>query len=133
MVMALSVHDVTTSNGLSLATFAGREAPGKAFRLYTEDTYHALQSNSKPEILRVNLALTVLQLKAMGVSDVLGFDFLERPPAEGLAAAQALLASLGALDGDANITPLGRLMVCDFPGAPPLPRPHQRPSPPPSI
>ena len=34
-----------------------------------------------PEIQRVNLANTVLYLKALGIRDVLGFDFLD-PPSE---------------------------------------------------
>ena len=34
-----------------------------------------------PEIKRINLANTVLYLKALGIHDVLGFDFLD-PPSE---------------------------------------------------
>ncbi len=89
----------------------GREGPGKAFRLYTEDTFRALAPTTPPEILRVNLASTVLQLKAMGIADVLRFDFLDRPPPQALAHAHELLSTLGALDGDGTLTETGRLMV----------------------
>lgn len=58
----------------------GREAPGKAFRLYTEAAFRGLAPETVPEIRRCNLAATVLQLKALGVADVLGFDFLDPPP-----------------------------------------------------
>lgn len=35
-----------------------------------------------PEIQRTNLASTVLQLKAMGINDLLSFDFMDAPPPE---------------------------------------------------
>lgn len=60
--------------------FIGREAPGKAFRLYTERTFQDLAPASPPEIQRVRLTSVVLQLKALGVPDPLRFDFMDRPP-----------------------------------------------------
>ena len=38
--------------------------------------------NAVPEIQRTNLASTVLSLKAMGVNDLLSFDFMDPPPME---------------------------------------------------
>ena len=58
----------------------GREAPGKAFRLYTEDAFAALSPTTLPEIQRTNLASVVLHLKALGVEDVVHFDFMDPPP-----------------------------------------------------
>lgn len=58
---------------------AGRERPGKCFRLYTEDLYRKLEDSTVPEIKRCNLANVVLQLKAFGIDDVLGFDFMDKP------------------------------------------------------
>ncbi len=58
----------------------GREAPGKAFRLYTERAFDELAPATPPEIQRSNLGSVVLQLKAMGVEDVVGFDFMDLPP-----------------------------------------------------
>ena len=45
-----------------------------------------------------------LQLKALGVGDVLHFDFLDPPPAAALARALELLHTLGALDDDCKLT-----------------------------
>ena len=68
-------------NGLGrVSGRAGREGPGKCFRLYTEDSFWGLEDVSVPEIKRSNLASVVLQLKALGVEDVVGFDFLDPPP-----------------------------------------------------
>ena len=37
-------------------------------------------STPVPEIQRTNLAATVLSLKAMGINDLLHFDFMDAPP-----------------------------------------------------
>lgn len=58
---------------------AGREAPGKCFRLYPEGEFEKLDDSTKPEIKRCNLSNVILQLKALGVDDVIGFDFIEKP------------------------------------------------------
>jgi hypothetical protein len=44
---------------------------GKCFRLYTEQSYKEhLQEQTYPEILRSNLSNTVLQLKKLGIDDL---------------------------------------------------------------
>jgi hypothetical protein len=47
---------------------SGREAPGKAYRLFTERAFDALDATTLPEIQRTNLASVVLQLKALGIN-----------------------------------------------------------------
>lgn len=37
-----------------------------------------------PEIQRTNLANVVLMLKSLGINDLMGFDFMDPPPAETL-------------------------------------------------
>lgn len=59
---------------------AGREAAGKAYRLYTERSFDELDPATLPEIQRSNLGSVVLQLKALGIEDVLNFDFMDPPP-----------------------------------------------------
>eukprot|EP00543_Licmophora_paradoxa_P010184 CAMPEP_0202476504 /NCGR_PEP_ID=MMETSP1360-20130828/93459_1 /ASSEMBLY_ACC=CAM_ASM_000848 /TAXON_ID=515479 /ORGANISM="Licmophora paradoxa, Strain CCMP2313" /LENGTH=364 /DNA_ID=CAMNT_0049103715 /DNA_START=408 /DNA_END=1503 /DNA_ORIENTATION=- len=51
-----------------------------------------------PEILRVNLAQVVLQLKGMGVHDPRTFDFLTPPSSQNLMTAFGLLLALQAID-----------------------------------
>ncbi|KAJ2741751.1 DEAH-box ATP-dependent RNA helicase prp22 [Coemansia sp. BCRC 34301] len=99
---------------------AGRTGPGKCYRLYTESAFrNEMLPNSVPEIQRVNLASTVLQLKAMGINDLIGFDFMDPPPVQILIAALELLHSLGALDNEGLLTRIGRKMA-EFPMAPEL-------------
>ena len=51
---------------------AGREAPGVCYRLYPEAQFSQLRDSIVPEILRCSLSNAVLQLKQLGVTDVLG-------------------------------------------------------------
>jgi len=64
-----------------------------------------------PEIQRTNLASTVLSLKAMGINDLLSFDFMDAPPMQTLISAMEQLHGLSALDDEGLLTRLGR-RVC---------------------
>lgn len=98
---SLVVVPISQSSALQRAGRAGRVRPGKVFRLYTgisvhtqqcsftpshihmpailflvEDSFHKLQLATVPEMQRSNLAPVILQLKALGVDNVLRFHFL---------------------------------------------------------
>ena len=75
--------------------------------------------NSIPEIQRMNLANTVLTLKAMGINDLLNFDFMDPPPVQSMITAMEFLFQLGALDNEGLLTRLGRKMA-EFPLDPAL-------------
>ncbi|CAM9160360.1 unnamed protein product [Choristocarpus tenellus] len=98
---------------------AGRVAPGKCLRLMTEKDYHInLPSKTVPEMQRSDLCWVVLQLKAMGIDDILHFEFLSPPSAEAMIRALELLYALGALDEDCHLTePLGTT-IAEFPVEP---------------
>lgn len=51
---------------------------------------------------RSELASTVLQLKSLGVDNMMTFDWLAPPPAETMVRALELLHALGALDSSAR-------------------------------
>ncbi|KAF9366875.1 hypothetical protein BGX34_003975 [Mortierella sp. NVP85] len=97
---------------------AGRVGPGKCFRLYTQWAYYnELEENTVPEIQRINLNSVVLTLKSLGINDILGFEFMDPPPAETLMRALEQLYALGALNDKGQLTKLGRRMA-EFPGDP---------------
>ncbi|CAN6651752.1 probable ATP-dependent RNA helicase Dhr2p [Trichomonascus vanleenenianus] len=99
---------------------AGREAPGKCYRLFTESTYvKELNSDTEPEILRCDVASTILMLKQVGVNNVLDFEWVESPHKKAIHAALVKLYTLKALDENGAITALGREMVL-LPVSPPL-------------
>lgn len=111
-IESLTSTPVSKASATQRAGRAGRTKPGKCYRLYTEAAYHNLPETTVPEIQRANLAPVILQLKALGIDNVLGFDFLTPPPAELFTRALELLYSLGALDDYAKLTrPLGVRMA----------------------
>jgi ATP-dependent RNA helicase DDX35 len=117
---ALVVQPISKASALQRAGRAGRVRAGKAFRLYTEETYNTLRDTSIPEIQRSNLAPVILQLKALGIDNVLRFDFITPPPAELMTRALELLYSLKALDDVGRLTiPLG-IQLAEFPVDPML-------------
>ncbi|TRY57199.1 hypothetical protein DNTS_003281 [Danionella cerebrum] len=93
---------------------AGREESGFCYRLYTEDEFDGFMSMTVPEIQRCNLSSVLLQLLALGVSDVLSFDFISKPSPESLRAAVDQLSVLGAVDRKDErvmLTALGKKMA----------------------
>lgn len=111
-IESLTVTPVSKASAAQRAGRAGRTKPGKCFRLYTEEAHQSLPDANIPEIQRSNLAPFILQLKALGIDNVLRFDFLTPPPAELMIRALEFLYSLGALDDYAKLTkPLGLRMA----------------------
>ncbi|KAK3996673.1 Pre-mRNA-splicing factor ATP-dependent RNA helicase-like protein cdc28 [Cladorrhinum sp. PSN332] len=99
---------------------AGRVRPGKCFRLYTKFAYLSeMDESPTPEIQRTSLSSVVLQLKALGIDDLLGFDFLDPPPTELLIKSLNMLYALGALNSAGALTRIGRQMG-EFPAEPML-------------
>uniref|UniRef100_A0A3Q3WSV6 ATP-dependent RNA helicase DHX15 n=1 Tax=Mola mola TaxID=94237 RepID=A0A3Q3WSV6_MOLML len=117
-VESLLVSAISKASAQQRAGRAGRTRPGKCFRLYTEKAYKTemQQDNTYPEILRSNLASVVLQLKKLGIDDLVHFDFMDPPT---LMRALELLNYLAALNDDGDLTELGSMMA-EFPLDPQL-------------
>lgn len=119
-VESLLVSPISKASAQQRAGRAGRTQPGKCFRLYTEAAFKKdLQETTYPEILRSNLAAVVLQMKRLGISDLVHFDFMDPPAPETLMRALESLHYLGALDDEGELTPIGGKMA-EFPLDPPL-------------
>jgi len=110
-VESLQVVPVSQAQSWQRAGRAGREAPGVCFRLFTELTFESLEPTTTAEIQRVSMSSTVLQLHALGVGNVLDFDFMESPSVESLTSALELLLTLGALDRNGTLTDMGNKMA----------------------
>jgi HrpA-like RNA helicase len=78
-IETLTVSPVSKASANQRSGRAGREAEGFCFRLYTEELFNQLAEETEPEITRCNLASVLLLLKASGIDDVVGFDFMEKP------------------------------------------------------
>lgn len=117
---SLMVVPISKASANQRAGRAGRVAPGKCFRLYTAWAYkYELEDNTIPEIQRINLGNAVLTLKALGINDLIHFDFLDPPPHETLVLALEQLYALGALNHHGELTKAGRRMA-EFPTDPML-------------
>lgn len=91
---------------------AGRVRPGHCFRLYTKFSYEKeMDDVNDPEIQRTNLAHVVLSLKALGIDDLINFDFMDPPAPETLIKALELIYALGALNDKGELTQIGRRMA----------------------
>ena len=74
-VESLLVSPISKASAQQRAGRAGRTKPGKTFRLYTEKAFkNEMQDNTYPEILRSNLGSVVLQLKKLGIDDLVSLD-----------------------------------------------------------
>ncbi|EZF33048.1 pre-mRNA-splicing factor ATP-dependent RNA helicase PRP43 [Trichophyton interdigitale MR816] len=119
-VESLLVSPISKASAQQRAGRAGRTRPGKCFRLYTEGAFKKeLIEQTYPEILRSNLSSTVLDLKKLGIDDLVHFDLMDPPAPETLMRALEELNYLACLDDDGNLTALGRL-ASEFPLDPAL-------------
>ncbi|KAL2149529.1 hypothetical protein VTH82DRAFT_8180 [Thermothelomyces myriococcoides] len=119
-VESLLVSPISKASAQQRAGRAGRTRPGKCFRLYTQEAFKKeLIEQTYPEILRSNLANTVLELKKLGVEDLVHFDLMDPPAPETMMRALEELNYLACLDDDGELTALGSL-ASEFPLDPTL-------------
>ncbi|XP_038065220.1 probable ATP-dependent RNA helicase DHX40 isoform X2 [Patiria miniata] len=119
---ALQIVPISRSEAIQRSGRAGRTAPGKCYRIYTKGFYeNAMSEDMTPEIQRTSLTSVVLNLKCMGIHNILEFPYVDTPGERMLLEALRQLYYFGAIDKDGRITSLGRLMV-EYPLPPGLAR-----------
>ncbi|CAL1397954.1 unnamed protein product [Linum trigynum] len=112
---SLQVTPISKASAEQRKGRAGRTAPGKCYRLYTEKSFDEdLQSQTDPEMVRSNLGTTFLTMKKLGIDDLVHFDYMDPPAPKTLERALEMLYYLGAMDDEGNLTKLGRIMS-EFP------------------
>ncbi|XP_028777530.1 DExH-box ATP-dependent RNA helicase DExH1 isoform X2 [Neltuma alba] len=95
---------------------AGRVQPGVCFRLYPKVIHDAMPQYQLPEILRTPLQELCLHIKSLQLGTVGSFLAKALQPPDPLAVENAieLLKTIGALDDEEQLTPLGR-HLCTIP------------------
>ena len=83
---------------------------GVCFRLYSEQDFVSRPEFTDAEILRTNLASVILRMLELGLGDVRQF-FVDPLDPKMVRDGFRLLTELGAVDGNAKLTPLGRAMA----------------------
>lgn len=106
-VELLQTEKISRASANQRAGRCGRVAAGVCVRLYDEEDFLARSEFTEPEILRSSLASVILRMKSLRIGDVEDFPFLEPPPPRMIADGYQLLAELGAVDDDNQLTPVG--------------------------
>lgn len=102
---------ISRASAAQRAGRAGRTRPGRCLRLYTRHDHDTRPEYDTPEVRRLDLAETALELHAAGVRDLAKFEWFETPGAQSLDAADGLLRMLDAIDDAGALTAIGRRMV----------------------
>jgi ATP-dependent RNA helicase DDX35 len=116
----LVVSPISRSSANQRAGRAGRTQPGKCFRLYQDEAL--LPEKDIPEMHRSNLSIPILQLKSLGVENILKFPFVSSPPMHAFSSALENLFNLRAIDEQGNIIEPSGKMMADLPLDPMLSR-----------
>lgn len=90
---------------------AGRTAPGRCYRLWSEGSQASLAAYTNAEITEADLSPLALELAQWGNEGAKGLAWMDPPPTPMLEQARDLLQRLEALDEAGSITPLGREMA----------------------
>lgn len=85
----------------------GRDNEGIAYSLFTERMFNDFPDQDLPEIMTTDFSITYLVAKSVGV-DIMGL--MHKPPLEMLHAIEDKLYFYGCLDGDNNLTEVGKLI-----------------------
>ena len=106
-VELLQIEKISRASANQRSGRCGRVAAGVCIRLYDAEDFAARDEFTDPEILRTSLAAVILRMKSLKIGDVEDFPFLEPPPPRMIADGYQLLAELGAVDDENQLTPVG--------------------------
>ncbi len=67
----------------------------------------SMSPTTPPEVARVDLTTPFLQLKSLGIDDLMKFEWVAAPPAESVLRALETLVGAGMIGEDGRLTPIG--------------------------
>lgn len=103
----LPIEAVSQASARQRAGRCGREAPGIAVRLYSEEDFLSRPEFTEPEILRSNLTAVILQMQKLRLGDPNQFPFLDAPDRRLVKDAWRILEELGACESH-RLTAVGK-------------------------
>jgi ATP-dependent helicase HrpA len=107
-VEQLMVEPISQAAANQRAGRCGRVANGICIRLYDDQDFAGRPRFTDPEILRSSLAGVILRMKSLHLGVVEDFPFIEAPSKRAITDGYQLLAELGAVDDDNELTPIGK-------------------------
>ncbi|MEU8233929.1 ATP-dependent helicase HrpB [Actinoplanes sp. NPDC048967] len=108
---ALVTVPVSRASATQRAGRAGREAPGRVYRCWSQAQHDRLPAQPEPEIAAADLTGFALDLAEWGHPDGTGLSLPDPPPTGAMQVATATLRALGATDADGRITSRGRALA----------------------
>ncbi len=87
---------------------AGREGPGRVYRLWSAAEHDRRPGAPEPEMATADLTAVALELAGWGAPGGVGLALLDPPPTAALTVAEQTLRTLGAVDDGGRVTPRGR-------------------------
>lgn len=109
-VSSLTTEAISRDAADQRAGRAGRTAPGKCYRLWSEQEHLARRPYREPEILRTDLTPTLLDLALWGITKPETFAWITPPPPHAIEHALTTLRRLGAITNLGAATPLGKAL-----------------------
>ena len=110
-VEQLMVEPISQAAANQRAGRCGRVADGICIRLYDAQDFASRQRFTDPEILRSSLASVILRMKALHLGAIEDFAFIEAPQRRAMTDGYQLLAELGAVDDDNELTAIGHTLA----------------------
>ncbi|KAM4797253.1 putative ATP-dependent RNA helicase DHX40 [Rhinophrynus dorsalis] len=116
----LEIVPISKSEAVQRAGRAGRTAPGKCYRIYSEEFWdQCMPDHMIPEIKRTSLTSVILTLKCLEIHDVIRFPYLDQPEEKYILEALKKLYQCSAIDRSGCVTKWGRFII-EFPLSPNL-------------
>ncbi|MEO0029164.1 MAG: ATP-dependent helicase HrpB, partial [Pseudomonadota bacterium] len=106
-VEQLMVEPISQAAANQRAGRCGRVANGICIRLYDEKDFNGRPRFTDPEILRSSLAGVILRMKSLHLGVVDDFPFIEAPSKRAITDGYQLLAELGAVNDNLELTRTG--------------------------
>ncbi len=110
-VEQLLVEPISQAAAQQRSGRCGRVANGICIRLYDEQDFSGRPPFTDPEILRSSLAGVILRMKSLHLGDVERFPFVEAPRPKAISDGYQLLAELGAVDEQNELTSVGKALA----------------------
>ncbi|KAK7056332.1 hypothetical protein VNI00_002885 [Paramarasmius palmivorus] len=105
---SLATVPTSKASATQRAGRAGRTSPGICYRLYTLEAFEALPPSTPPEITRTDLTTPILQLKSLGIDNLMKFEWVSAPPAESVLRALEGLYAAEMIGEDGRLTGTGQ-------------------------
>ena len=110
-VQRLPIEPISQASANQRAGRSGRVADGICIRLYSQEDFDGREKFTQPEIQRTSLASVILQMLALRLGNIADFPFIDPPEERAVRAGAQLLTEIGAIDGGARLTSVGRRLA----------------------